>query len=114
MHSSCSDTTFCKSQIQCFAFVPLILICAREYSFRSQGLNPAFGIAFLFFYAANTGQWSLFRYEWAIFLGPFFGALVAWLFFEFFYRRFLLIYKERQAEEQKERELKERGSAEPK
>jgi glycerol uptake facilitator-like aquaporin len=46
MYSSCPDSTFLSSNIEKYVFVPLVVLMAREYSYRSQGLNPAFAIAF--------------------------------------------------------------------
>lgn len=102
-----SDTTFCSSTIQVYVFIPTILMLAREYSYRSQGLNPAFAIAFEFFYAANNNQWYLFQYVWATFFGPYVGSALAVLFFEFFYRKFIIIYKKRKEEDQSYIKLQE-------
>mgnify|MGYP003477224114 FL=1 len=98
MVATTSDTTFCKGNIQVYIFIPTILMLAREYSYRSQGLNPAFAVAFEFFYVAFNNQWFLFEYVWATFFGPFVGSALALLFFEFFYRKFIIIYKKRQSE----------------
>jgi glycerol uptake facilitator-like aquaporin len=76
-----SDTTFCNGTIQVYVFIPTILMLAREYSYRSQGLNPAFAIAFEFFYTAKFNQWYLWKYVWATFFGPFVGSAIAVLFF---------------------------------
>lgn len=59
MVATTSDTTFCNSNIQVYIFIPTILMIAREYSYRSQGLNPAFAVAFEFFYTAFNNQWFL-------------------------------------------------------
>jgi glycerol uptake facilitator-like aquaporin len=96
MVATTSDTTFCDSTIQVYIFIPTILMLAREYSYRSQGLNPAFAFAFEFFYCAYNGQWFLFQYVWATFFGPFIGAALAVTFFEGFYRKFIIVYKKRQ------------------
>lgn len=77
-----------------------MLLLAREYSYRSQVLNPAFSLAFEFFFAAFNNQWFLFEYAWATILSPFIGAGLAVLFFELFYRKFIIIYKKRQTEEE--------------
>lgn len=95
-----SDTTFCHTRPQLYFFIPTMLLLAREYSYRSQVLNPAFSLAFEFFFAAFNNQWFLFEYAWATILSPFIGAGLAVLFFELFYRKFIIIYKKRQTEEE--------------
>lgn len=96
MVATTSDTTFCQGTVQVYVFIPTILMLAREYSYRSQGLNPAFAVGFEFFYTAFTNSWYLWKYVWATFFGPFIGAALAVLFFEFFYRKFIIIHKKRQ------------------
>jgi glycerol uptake facilitator-like aquaporin len=81
MVATTSDTTFCTDNIQVYVFIPTILMLAREYSYRSQGLNPAFAVAFEFFFSAYNNKWYLFEYVWATFFGPFIGsALAVWFF----------------------------------
>jgi hypothetical protein len=59
-------------------------------------LNPAFAVAFEFFWTAYKDKWYLWEYVWATFFGPYVGAGLAVLFFEGFYRKFVIIYKKRQ------------------
>lgn len=70
-------------------------------------MNPAFAIAFEFWWAVYRNEWYLFKYVWATFLGPFVGSLLAVLFFDFFYKKFLLIHLMRQREERSYTELAE-------
>lgn len=61
MHSSTPETNFCRNRFESHIFIPLILITAREESYRSQGLNPAFAIAFQLGYCIKNGQWQIFK-----------------------------------------------------
>lgn len=81
MIATTSDTTFCSNSLELYLFISTILMIAREYSYRSQGLNPAFAVAFEFFYTAYTDSWYLWKYVWATFFGPFVGAVLAVVFF---------------------------------
>lgn len=64
-------------------------MCARIYSYRLQGLNPGFAIAFQLFYCIKFGYWQVWAYVWSNFFGPFVGSVLAVAFFEFVYKKFL-------------------------
>ena len=78
---STPETTPCDSVAEGNAFVPIALGCARIYSYRLQGLNPGFAIAFQLFYCIKYGQWQVWEYVWSNFFGPFIGAAFAVVFF---------------------------------
>lgn len=81
MVASTPDTTPCGEIIEGNAFIPMMLLCARQYSYRLQGLNPGFAIGFQLFYCIKYGHWNVWAYVWSDFFGPFIGAALAVIFF---------------------------------
>lgn len=69
-----------------------MFMCARQYSYRLQGLNPAFAISFQLFYCLFRGNWAVWQYVWSNFLGPLVGSCLSVLFFELVLKKFLVIY----------------------
>ena len=81
MINSTKDTTPCEGILQSNALIPIVLLCARQYSYRLQGLNPAFAISFQLFFCIFHGNWGVWAYIWSTFIGPFVGSGLAVLFF---------------------------------
>lgn len=57
------------------------------------GTNPAWGLAYNLAYGTKEHNFVFMQSTWSIIVGPFLGAVLAGLFFEFVFRRFILAYK---------------------
>lgn len=52
------------------------------------------GLIVPFFGSYFLDDWTLITKAWPIIVGPFAGSLVGTFFFEYFYRRFVYVYKQ--------------------
>lgn len=57
------------------------------------GCNPAWGLAYQLVWGINNSQFYEMNYLWSVIVGPIIGGVLAGVFFEFLFRRFVSAYK---------------------
>ncbi len=61
---------------------------ARTYSSVSNGINPALGFGFQFVFSIHTGKWNVFPMSYTVIIGPYLGAVISVIVFEYVYLPF--------------------------
>lgn len=78
-------TTFIKSILWSYILIPVVYFIAREATNSVDGLNPSIVLTEQIFVGIRYNNWSPIRTYWVYLIGPMVGAVIAALFFNYFY-----------------------------
>jgi glycerol uptake facilitator-like aquaporin len=88
-----TDVTFVELELQVWFAIPILYAVVAILTDVTIGPNPFFSLIIPLFGCHFGGNWDLMTVVWPLIVAPVFGSFAAVLFFEFFYRKLVFIYK---------------------
>jgi len=86
--------TFISHNKELYIWLPFLYLIARAYSAKSNGVNPGFGLGYEFGWCLKFNRWDVFPMVYILVFGPFAGAGLAVLAFEYVLRPLFPIKEE--------------------
>lgn len=88
-----TDVTFVELELQVWFAIPILYAVVAILTDVTIGPNPFFSLIIPLFGCHFGGSWDLMTVVWPLFIAQILGSFAAVLFFEFFYRKLVFVYK---------------------